>query len=143
VEQETATQPERGAPISSVLDASAILALLLDEPGAEVVADAIADGAAISTVTHAEVGAVLIRNARDPNALKLMASQVRVEPFSVTDAETTAALVATTGRHGLSLGDRACLALAKRLRVPALTAERVWAKLEVGIEIALIRHAEP
>jgi ribonuclease VapC len=129
--------------VRGVLDASAILAMLFGEPGADAVADAIADGAAMSTVTHAEVGTVLIRTGRDANALALVAGQVLVEPFSVADAETAAELIAEGARLGLSLGDRACLALAKRLRAPALTAERVWVQLEAGIEIILIRHREP
>ena len=126
-----------------MLDASAVLALLFGESGAEIVADYIADGAAMSTVTQVEVGTVLIRNGQNPNALARVAAQVRVEQFSVTDADTAAALVAKTQRFGLSLGDRACLALAKRLNAQALTAERSWARLEVDIEITLIRHAEP
>ncbi len=133
----------RPGEVHTVLDASAVLALLFDEPGAETVADMIADGAAMSTVTHAEVGTVLIRNGRNPNALALVAAQVLVEPFNVADAETAAALIAQGATLGLSLGDRACLALAKRLRAPALTAERVWAQLDADIEITLIRHAEP
>jgi ribonuclease VapC len=133
----------RPGEVHAVLDASAILAMLFDEPGAETVAEMIADGAAMSTVTHAEVGTVLIRTGRNPNALALVAAQVLVEPFSVADAETAAALIAQGATLGLSLGDRACLALAKRLRAPALTAERAWAQLEAGIEITPIRHAEP
>jgi ribonuclease VapC len=129
--------------VRGVLDASAILAMLFGEPGADAVADAIADGAAMSTVTHAEVGTVLIRTGRDANALALVAGQVLVEPFSVADAETAAELIAEGARLGLSLGDRACLALARRLRAPALTAERVWVQLEASIEIILIRHREP
>jgi ribonuclease VapC len=117
--------------------------MLFGEPGAVTVADAIANGAAMSTVTHAEVGTVLIRTGRDPNALRLVAAQVVVEPFNVADADTAAALIATGKRLGLSLGDRACLALAKRLGAPALTAERVWTQLDAGIEIVLIRPAEP
>jgi PIN domain nuclease of toxin-antitoxin system len=144
-EQETHSPEDSGtrAEVRAVLDASAVLALLFGESGAEIVADYIADGAAMSTVTQAEVGTVLIRNGQNPNALARVAAQVRVEQFSVTDADTAAALVAKTQRFGLSLGDRACLALAKRLNAQALTAERSWARLEVDIEITLIRHAEP
>jgi ribonuclease VapC len=145
-QHESDTPPEdRGArpgDVHAVLDASAILAMLFDEPGAASVADAIADGAAMSTVTHAEIGTVMIRNGRNPDALALVAAQVLVEPFNVADAETAAALIVQGAALGLSLGDRACLALAKRLRAPALTAERVWAQLEAGIEVTLIRHAE-
>jgi PIN domain nuclease of toxin-antitoxin system len=144
--EQEADQPEpprRGPQVRSVLDASAILALLFGEPGAETVADAIADGAAMSTVTHAEVGTVLIRSGNDHSALAQVAGQVRVEPFTVTDANTAAALITAGQRLGLSLGDRACLALAKRLRVHALTAEQAWVQLDVDIEIALIRRAGP
>ena len=144
-EQETAApeDPPGRPEVRAVLDASAILALLLGEPGAETVADAIADGAAISTVTHAEVGTVLIRNGHDPSLLAQVTAQVSVELFTVADADTAAALIADGARLGLSLGDRACLALAKRLNAPALTVEQVWAQLDVGIEITLIRHAKP
>lgn len=133
----------RSGEVRAVLDASAILAMLFGEPGADTVADAIANGAAMSTVTHAEIGTVLIRSGHDANALALVAAQVLVEPFSLTDADTAAALIVEGARLGLSLGDRACLALAKRLRAPALTAERAWVELEAGIEIILIRHGEP
>jgi PIN domain nuclease of toxin-antitoxin system len=136
-------RPRRGPQVRSVLDASAILALLFGEPGAETVADAIADGAAMSTVTHAEVGTVLIRSGNDRGALALVSGLVRVEPFTETDANTAAALITAGQRLSLSLGDRACLALAKRLRVPALTAERAWAQLDVEVEITLIRRADP
>jgi PIN domain nuclease of toxin-antitoxin system len=136
-------RPRRGPQVRTVLDASAILALLFGEPGAETVADAIADGAAVSTVTHAEVGTVLIRSGNDHGALALLAGQVRVEPFTETDANTAAALIAAAQRLGLSLGDRACLALAKRLGVHALTAEQAWAQLQVDIEITLIRSTGP
>jgi PIN domain nuclease of toxin-antitoxin system len=135
--------PRAFSELGSVLDASAVLALLLGEPGAETVADAIAGGAAISTVTHAEVGTVLARNGGDRDVLALVAGQTLVEPFSLADARTAAALITATAGFGLSLGDRACLALAQRLRVPALTAERAWANLEIGVEIIVIRHAEP
>lgn len=135
--------PRSRRDVRAVLDASAILALLFGEPGAETVADAIADGAAMSTVTYAEVGTVLIRNGHDPSPLAQVAGQVSVELFTVADADTAAALIADGTQLGLSLGDRACLALAKRLNGPALTAERVWAQLDVGIEIIVIRHAEP
>ncbi len=130
----------RPGPATAVLDASAILAMLLGEAGAETVADAIANGAAMSTVTYAEVRTVLLRTGRDTNALALVAAQVFVESFNVADADTAADLIVKGGRLGLSLGDRACLALAKRLRAPALTAERVWAQLDAGIEVILIRH---
>ncbi len=125
-----------------VLDASALVALLFGEPGADKVADAIAEGAAISSVNLSEVAAALARNKLDANSvLRIVADQVTVEPFTSEDALMTAALAEPTRASGLSLGDRACLALAKRLAVPAVTADREWAKLDLGIEIHLVRHA--
>jgi ribonuclease VapC len=144
-ELEADTPDDSGAQLDvrTVLDASAVLALLLGEPGAETVADAIADGAAMSSVTHAEVGTVLLRNGRDVNVLARVAEQVLVEPFSVADAHAAAALVVETAGFGLSLGDRACLALATRFHATALTADSTWVQLDVGITITLIRRAEP
>ena len=143
-ELEPGTPDDSGAQLDvrTVLDASAVLALLLGEPGAETVADAIADGAAMSSVTHAEVGTVLLRNGRDVNVLARVAEQVLVEPFSVADAHAAATLV-EAARFGLSLGDRACLALAMRFHATALTADSTWVQLDVGITITLIRRAEP
>lgn len=123
-----------------MVDASALLALLFDEPGAQAVAEVIAEGATVSTVNLAEVATVLTRNDRDPiGVLKLLRAQVEVEPFTEADALAVAALYPQVSGNGLSLGDRACLALAQRLHVPALTAERVWADLPVDIAIQLIR----
>lgn len=145
------TEPEPDMPddprsrpeVVNVLDTSAVLALLLGEPGAEAVAEAIADGAAISTVTYAEVATVLIRNDLDLGSLAQVAAQVRVDRLTVADANTTAALIVQGGGLGLSLGDRACLALAIRLNARALTADAAWAKLDISVEVALIRTKRP
>jgi len=129
----------RGA---GVLDASALLTLLFEEPGATAVADIIAQGAAVSTVNLSEVAAVLVRHERDANRiLHAVAAQVTVEPFTTEDARAAAALWAPTRGTGLSLGDRACLALAQRLGVPAVTADREWVTVNVGIAIHLVRPA--
>ena len=128
-----------GSPVS-VLDASAVLVLLFDEPGAKQVADAIAEGAALSTVNYSEVATVLRRNQRDAESiLRTVREQVALEPFTVEDAIVTAVLAEPTRPSGLSLGDRACLALAKRLAVRAVTADRTWAELDLGITVDLVR----
>jgi PIN domain nuclease of toxin-antitoxin system len=62
-----------------------------------------------------------------------------VEPFSTADAEIAASLYQPSAQLGLSLADRACLALGKRLDVRVMTADRVWAQLSIGVEIVLIR----
>jgi PIN domain nuclease of toxin-antitoxin system len=64
---------------------------------------------------------------------------IDVTDFDRVLAEQTGALIAKTKRSGLSLGDRACLALAAREQVPALTSNRAWSKLELGVEVRLIR----
>jgi len=126
--------------VSAAVDASALLALLFGEPGAETVAEAIAAQAAISTVNLAEVATVLVRHDRDPAAvLAPVCDQVAVQPFTDADALAAAVLYPQTAGRGLSLGDRACLVLARRLEGPALTAEHAWAELDLDVEVRLIR----
>ena len=122
------------------IDASALLALLFAEPGAELVADAIAGGAVTSAVNLSEVATVLVRHEQDPaTILGPVRELLAVQPFTDADAMVAAALYPKTTNKGLSLGDRSCLALARRLGVPALTAERVWAELDLDIDVQLIR----
>lgn len=131
---------EASAPSIAVLDASAVLALLFAEPGAERVADVIADNAVISTVNLSEVAALLVRRGQEPEeTLVPVREQVAVEPFTSEDALTAAKLSPLTAPKGFSLGDRACLALAKRLAARAVTAERAWAQLDVDVQIEPIR----
>ncbi len=126
--------------MSAVLDASAVLALLFGEPGAKAVVDHITAGAVISTVNLAEVATVLVRNGRDPGTvLDPLRAQVDVMAFTDTDAITTAQLYPQVSSKGLSLGDRACLALARRLDAPAVTAEHLWADLTLDIRVDTIR----
>lgn len=130
-----------------VLDASALLAYLRDEPGADVVADAIAGGASLSTVNLAEVLSRVAAHGRDPARLVeqmtdrgLLSGAITVEPFTTDDATEVAFLRAPTKAAGLSLADRACLALARRLEIPALTADGAWATLDVDVELRQIRQ---
>ncbi len=134
-------QPDEASALSiAVLDASALLALLFAEPGAERVADVIADGAVISTVSLSEVATLLVRHGQEPEkTLAPVREQVGVELFTPEDALTAAKLTPLTAPTGLSLGDRACLALAKRLTARAVTAERTWAQLDVDVQVELIR----
>jgi PIN domain nuclease of toxin-antitoxin system len=126
--------------MTAAIDASALLAMLFAEPGAEVVADAIAGGAATSAVNLSEVATVLVRHQRDPKKiLGPVREQLAVEPFTDADALAAAALYPKTASRGLSLGDRACLALAQRLGSPAVTADHAWAELELDIPVQLIR----
>jgi PIN domain nuclease of toxin-antitoxin system len=130
----------RGSP-GTVLDASAVLAYLQREPGAERVAEALDRRAAISTVNLAEVLAKLVGAARPPEPVleRLLALGLVAEAFTLADAQASAALVPAGRVLGLSLGDRSCLALARRLGLPALSADRAWAGLTVGVEVRPLR----
>ncbi len=130
--------------MTAAIDASALLAMLFAEPGAETVADAIAGGAATSAVNFSEVATVLVRHQRDPKKiLGPVREQLAVEPFTDADALAAAALYPKTASDGLSLGDRACLALAQRLGAPAVTADQAWADLDLDIAVQLIRPRAP
>jgi ribonuclease VapC len=123
-----------------VLDASALLAVVLAERGAESVAETL-DEALISSVNLSETAAVLV-DAGIPLArvrARLSRHALTTVPFDEEDALVAAELRTLTCAAGLSLGDRACLALAQRRKLPALTADRAWAELDLGIEVRLIR----
>src|SRR5215469_2418067 len=122
-----------------VLDASALMALLNQEPGAErLSADLLAESVA-STVNLAEVQSKLVGHGIPPyNAWTATLSAVNeAVMFSNEHASVTGALIAETRALGLSLGDRACLAL--ELKAPVYTADRSWRNLKLGIRIHVIR----
>lgn len=126
--------------MSVVLDASAVLAYFNNEPGQDRVSAAL-DNAAISTVNWAEVLQKLTAAGADADRLGdgLVALGVSVEPLTIDDSRMIARLWAATRSAGLSLGDRACLATAHRLGLPALTADKAWAGLDLDLDIQLIR----
>lgn len=126
--------------IEAVLDASAILAVLRNEPGAEAVT-AVLPRAAVCTVNLAEVISTLINKGASAEQADLIVADVFAQRVSADEqlARRAGSLRATTTQFGLSLGDRFCLALAEREGVPALTADQVWGKLENGIVVTLIR----
>jgi PIN domain nuclease of toxin-antitoxin system len=124
-----------------VLDASALLALIHEEPGADLVAEAMT-GAVIGTANLAEVIGKLVDAQIDASAIRhlVVAAGVTIEPLTADDAELAGALRAITGGRQLSLGDRCCLALALRCTPPiVMTADRVWADLDLPIEVRLLR----
>lgn len=123
-----------------VLDASAILALLNEEPGNNKVLESLPD-AIISAVNFSEVIAVLINSGlAQETAIDVASSFIeKVIPFDAEQAILTACLRKKTKSLGLSLGDRACLALAKSQHCPALTADKTWQKIDQDIKIQVIR----
>jgi len=123
-----------------VIDASALLALLNAEPGAGVVAEAL-PGGVISAVNLSEVVAKLCGAGLPQEAVEKVLGplDLQVEPFDEQQAYEAGLLRPATVNVGLSLGDRACLSLARKLGVEALTADKAWAELSIGTVIRIIR----
>ena len=135
-----ATRAQAEALMPVVLDASAVLALYFDEPGAANV-QSVLPGALLSAVNYTEViGKCLDRGDSLQAALhKLAAIGVDTVAFDAPLARRAGALRVRTKHLGLSLADRACLALAQREAAPVLTGDRKWTRLELGIDIRLFR----
>ena len=125
----------------AVLDASAMLAFALGEPGGEVVESYLGDALA-SPVNVAEVGSRMVDLGIAWTEVRRSIAHMSLEvvPFDRAQGLATAGLRDATRHRGLSLGDRACLQLAVQQGVPVVTADRAWAELEVGVEVRLIRE---
>jgi ribonuclease VapC len=123
-----------------VLDASALIALMKEESGADRAAAAI-DRAVIGAVNLAEVISKLVREQIAVDLIRewIAALDLDVRPFDAELAYAAGALLPVTRGRGLSLGDRACLALARELGRTALTTDRAWRDLKVGVAIEVIR----
>ncbi|HST54733.1 MAG TPA: type II toxin-antitoxin system VapC family toxin [Solirubrobacteraceae bacterium] len=123
-----------------VLDASALIALLWEEPGAETV-EPLLSRSIVSAVNWAEVLQRYRAHAIETDGKResVEALGVRFGDFCPEDSDVVAELWLSTRAAGLSLADRACLALARRLNLAAYTADRDWRKVDVGVEIVLIR----
>ncbi len=123
-----------------VHDASALLAMLQGETGAERV-EALLDGSVVSTVTWAEViqkaqaRGVETRGSAD----ELSAAGLRILPFDLAEAERCGLLWADTSRFGFTLGDRACLAAALERDLPVLTADHAWTGSGIAVTVESIR----
>ena len=124
----------------AVFDSSALLALLLREPGGEEVADLL-PGGITSAVIACEVETRLIEKGTPPQAAAeiVKSLELRTDDFTAEDASAAAQLRPVTRKAGLSLGDRACLALASRIGLPVYTADRPWTTLGLPLDIRLIR----
>ena len=123
-----------------VIDASALLALLNSEPGADIVAEATREGA-VSAVNLSEIITKLYGVGAPEKAIRqaLQSLGLEVVPFDEEQAYLAGLLRASTLNKGISLGDWACLSLAKMLGVTALTTDKAWAGLSVGATIKVIR----
>ena len=126
---------------SVVLDASALITLLNQEPGADRLTPEILINAVSSTVNLAEVQGKLVSRGLPPDAAwsATLNSVREAISFTTEHARTTGSLIAETRSLGLSLGDRACLALALDLKAPVYTADRSWKSLKIGVRIHVIR----
>ena len=125
----------------TVLDSSAVLAVLLDEPGANVVNALDASQKVISSVNFEEVRTKLIDRGMTPeDALQAIGKlQLRIEVFAVGDAVMASTLRPSTRQFGLSLGDRACLALGQKLNAVVMTSDQTWKKVDLPVKVELIR----
>ena len=123
-----------------ILDASALLALLNDEKGTEVVQELLPE-ALISTVNLAEVVTRLSVVGMPDDEIRGTLSLLGLETMAFDEEQAFQAgfLVQQTHSLGLSLGDRACLALSQATAAAAVTADRAWEGLDIGVEIRLIR----
>jgi PIN domain nuclease of toxin-antitoxin system len=126
---------------SIVLDASALLAVLNREPGAEKLTPQVLSAAITSTVNLAEVQSKLVsRGIKPDEAWDATISPIRESAvFTDEQAKIAGSLIARTGAFGLSFGDRACLALGIALKAPVYTADRSWKNLKLGVRIHLVR----
>lgn len=114
--------------------------MLFDEPGGEAVPGLLPD-CAMSTVNLAEVVTGLINHGGDPDRAVDTAARLPVDPVAVDRGVALAAgrLRAETVRYGLSLGDRICLSLARKLELPVVTCNTMWREIDIGVDIRVLR----
>jgi ribonuclease VapC len=134
---------------TSVLDASAVVAYIKQEPGAELACEAISLGATINVANWAEVLTSVVRRGGSLaqfyerlNAAGVLGPEglLSVEAVLAEDADTAARLYTATSAGGLSLADRLCCATGIRLRLPIYTADSAWARISIaGADVRLIR----
>lgn len=124
----------------TVIDASALLALLNAEPGADMVVEAL-PGGVISAINLSEVIGKLCDAGMPEKAIRqaLQPLGMEVVPFDEDQSYQAGLLRSSTRDTGISLGDRACLSLAKTLEASVLTADRAWAELTVEVTVRVIR----
>jgi ribonuclease VapC len=126
--------------LSAVLDASAVLAVFRNERGGGTVVE-ISRGAILSAVNLAEVLARLVEEGASTEQIvdDIARLEIAIRPFDAATAAEAARLRPLTKHRGLSLADRACLGLGYLQSLPVYTADRLWADLDLGIDVRLIR----
>jgi len=136
--------PSLRAQAPAVFDSSAILAVLLSEPGGDRVLSLL-EGGCLSTVNLIEVHARMITLGADPALAwnRVLDFHCQICPLTEAQARVAAELLTATRPYGLSLGDRVCLALAMERQAKVYTTDRIWTQvaknLSIGIEIEVIR----
>ena len=124
-----------------VLDASAVLAVISEERGADNVIQALRRGAVMSAVNYAEVISKLVERGlrRELARATVLNIGIQILDFDIELADRVGELRPQTKSYGLSLADRACLALSERQGLPALTGDRKWSQFDLGIEVRIFR----
>lgn len=127
-----------------VFDSSAVLAFLKNEKGSDLVAQNLKHSiisavnfCEIVTVTNREI---FVNDEEKSQGLKLLKeSFINIEDYDINQAIISASFDKITKKFGLGIGDRSCLALAKFKKLPVLTADKIWKKLDIGVDIKFIR----
>ena len=122
------------------IDSSALLAMMEDAPGGSLVGVKL-HHSAISAINLSQVLEYCCEHGIEAEGMveNLVALGLRIEPFGLEDARKVAEITRENPESSLGLGDLACLALAARLEVPALTADRTWLEVETGVEVRVLR----
>ena len=121
-------------------DSSALLAVILGEPGSEIVSPLL-DRGVVSAINIAEIAIKMADRGAPPDDVRSLLDWIgaKCHPFDEAQAYAVGTLRRATRGRGLSLADNACLALARTLGLPVMTADRVWSQLDIGVEVRLIR----
>lgn len=127
--------------MACVLDTSALIAFLRQEHGWQLVADYLVQDAYFSEVNRAEFYTYMVRNGQTVENAQAILDKTEVITVNFDEAQAAAtAILYPAGRaFGLSLGDRACLALAMIRSLTVITADKVWRNLDIGVDVTLIR----
>jgi ribonuclease VapC len=125
---------------ATVFDSSALLALIQNERGAEKVRSLVSE-CIMGSVNFAEVVSTMNHDGYEADQIEQILGEynISVIPFDQVQATAAGNMRRSTRHLGLSLGDRACLALALQKKLPVLTADRAWAGVDVGVRIELVR----